>query len=839
MSKKLRTNTVDFGIDLGTTTSIIARVDGNDAPIIPNFTSNMNFTPSAVAIDRRGTMLVGEKAKRQSLSDPKNAFSEFKLRMGIPKPYVFEDSGRELLPEELSAEVLKELKNSVFKQLNQDIDSVVITVPADFGPTKTLATNKAAKLAGFKYHPLIMEPVAAAYAYGKIASEEDDGIWLIYDLGGGTFDVSIVRLNGDEFEHVSHSGDEYLGGKLIDWDIVDNIFVKKISEDLGLLDFNRKNQNYLRAFAKLKGAAEQAKKDLSTLEYTDIFIENLLVHDNDIYDFNHVLTRDELEKIMNSYIKRTINHCNKALNKASLTIDDVDNIILVGGSTLSPIIRENLEKEFNLHLKFDIDPVTVVAKGAAIYAGTLIKPSSELSSSDKFGLELNYSATGSRDEEFFVSGKIFSESVTEFDGFFIEAINVKTETTTGKVPIESDGYFDLELIPEDDVNEYSINIYGSNGSLVEIDENSPNAITYNCKAIAGTPILPHTLGLGLFDDTLFILAKEGVELPYVSREVFKTKTDVIKDDDSTFVTMPLYNGTAEVASRNTKVGELSIKGSEIKKTLNAGSDITVKVDIDESRLMKFDVLVPDLEQSFVFKINSDVEEANVDKVKRKYQDVKDRLDKVKDKCYNNNNVEEVNQYLDEIEEEDIINNIDNFLNVAENDEDAAIQADKRLNDLNDILDNVEKHLNKFDQFDEIKVLRDDARVYIQEKGTTEHKAEFERISNDIDDAIDNNDLFMAEQLKNQFLDLIAQIENPIELIKKGLINMIINGVYKPEHAIIVDDLKEKGLVAIQEEDEKMIFNVFQQLSKLEQSDNKPPFDPSDNNKIIGGVDHGD
>ncbi|WP_042692330.1 Hsp70 family protein [Methanobrevibacter oralis] len=689
MSKKLRTNTVDFGIDLGTTTSIIARVDGNDAPIIPNFTSNTNFTPSAVAIDKRGTMLVGEKAKRQALSDPKNAFSEFKLRMGIPKPYVFQDSGRELLPEELSAEVLKELKNSVFKQLNQDIDSVVITVPADFGPTKTLATNKAAKLAGFEYHPLIMEPVAAAYAYGKNASEDEEGIWLIYDLGGGTFDVSIVRLNDDEFEHVSHSGDEYLGGKLIDWDIVDNIFAKKISDDLGIFDFNRKNQKYIRAFAKLKGAAEQAKKDLSTLDYTDIFVENLLVHDNDVYDFDYILTRDELKDIMSSYIKRTINHCNKALNKASLTINDIDNIILVGGSTLSPIIRESLENEFNIPLKFDIDPVTVVAKGAAIYAGTLIKPSNDVVESDKIGIELNYSATGPRNEEFFVSGRIFSENINDFDGFYIEAINVKTETTTGKVPVESDGYFDLELMPENDLNEYSINLYGFDGSLVEIDENSPNAIIYNCQAVAGTPILPHTLGLGLFDDSLFILAKEGVELPYVSREVFKTKSDVIKGDDSTFISMPLYNGTAEVASRNTKVGELNISGSDVNKTLKSESDITVKIDIDESRLMKFDVMVPDLEQSFVFKITPDVEEASVTNVKRKYQDAKQRFNQIKEECCNNND-EVIDEYWKNIEEEDIINNIDNFINVAENDEDAAIQADKRLNDLNDILDNIEK-----------------------------------------------------------------------------------------------------------------------------------------------------
>lgn len=816
MSNKLRTNTVDFGIDLGTTTSIIAHVDGNDAPIIPNFTSNTNFTPSAVAIDKRGTMLVGEKAKRQSLSDPKNAFSEFKLRMGIPKPYIFEDSGRELLPEELSAEVLKELKNSVFKQLNQDIDSVVITVPADFGPTKTLATNKAAKLAGFKYHPLIMEPVAAAYAYGKNASEDDDGIWLIYDLGGGTFDVSIVRLDGEEFEHVSHSGDEYLGGKLIDWDIVDNIFAKKVIEDLGLSDFNRKDQKYIKAFAKLKSAAEQAKKDLSTLEYTDIFVENLLVHDNDIYDFSYILKRDDLEEVMNSYIKRTINHCNKALNKASLTIDDVDNIILVGGSTLSPIVRENLEKEFNIPLKFDIDPVTVVAKGAAIYAGTLIKPSSEVVESDNYGLKLNYSATGPRDEEFFVSGKVFSKNINDFDGFYIEAINVKTETSTGKIPIESDGYFDLELMPEDDINEFSINLYDANGGLVEIDANSPNAIIYNCKAVAGTPILPHTLGLGLFDDSLFILAKEGVELPYVSREVFKTKSDVIKDDDSTFISMPLYNGTAEVASRNTKVGELNISGSDVNKTLKSDSDITVKVDIDESRLMKFDVMVPDLEQSFVFKITSDLEEANVNNVKIKYQDVKQRFNKVKEKCDDNND-EIIDEYWKNIEEEDIINNIDNFLNVAENDEDAAIQADKRLNDLNDILDNIEKNLNEFDQFDEIQDLRDKSRNQVQENGSPEQKAEFERISNGIDEAIKNNDLFMAIQLRNQLLDLIAKMANPVEMLKASLIFLILEGEYKAEHTIIVDELKQKGFSAIQEEDEEMMLNVFQQLFELEQS----------------------
>ena len=228
--------------------------------------------------------------------------------------------------------------------------------------------------------------------------------------------------------------------------------------------------------------------------------------------------------------------------------------------------------------------------------------------------------------------------------------------------------------------------------------------------------------------------------------------------------MPLYNGTAEVASRNTKVGELNISGSDVNKTLKSESDITVKIDIDESRLMKFDVMVPDLEQSFVFKITPDVEEASVTNVKRKYQDAKQRFNQIKEECCNNND-EVIDEYWKNIEEEDIINNIDNFINVAENDEDAAIQADKRLNDLNDILDNIEKNLNEFNQFDEIRNLRDKSRSEIQETGTPEQKAQFEKISNGIDEAIKNNDLFMAIQLRDQLINLIAQMADPIEMLK--------------------------------------------------------------------------
>ena len=368
MRRELSTNTEGWGIDLGTTNSIIAHAVGNVVEVIPNYISNKNFTPSVVAEDRRGRIIVGDRAKNEFMRSDANARGGFKLDMGLPTKYKFERSGNEYSPEELSAEVLKELRNSVDKQINTKVNSVVITVPADFGPHQTQATIEAAKLAGFKNTSLIMEPVAAAYAYGKNASKEDEGTWLIYDFGGGTFDVSVVRLDGDEFNQVSHSGDEYLGGKLIDEAIVDNILAKEVNNDLNLSDFERGNKKYSKEFAKLKGAAEDAKKTLSTQNEADIFIETLLVNNDEIYDFEYTLTRNELENIMDSFINRTINHCNDALSKASLTMNDVDSIILVGGSTLSPIIRDRLESEFNKPLKYNLDPITVVAKGAAIYA---------------------------------------------------------------------------------------------------------------------------------------------------------------------------------------------------------------------------------------------------------------------------------------------------------------------------------------------------------------------------------------------------------------------------------------------------------------------------------------
>ena len=827
-SDELKSKTVDFGIDLGTTTSIISHCEGNDTPIVPNLNSNRNFTPSAVAFDEEGMVSVGEPAKRLSLLDEENAYAEFKLYMGMNKKYIFKDSGRELLPEELSAEVLKDLRNSVAKQLDKTIYSSVITVPADFGPIQIDATRNAAELAGFKFTPIIMEPVAAAYAYSNASQE--NGIWLIYDLGGGTFDVSIVKLEGEDFENLAHSGDEHLGGNLIDWDIVFKVFAKKVRDDLGISDFNNKNKKkYQKAFAKLKGAAEEAKKDISSSGKAKIFVDSLLVHDNEIYDFKYSLSREELEEIMEPYIKRTINHCNDALKKAKLKADDIDYLILVGGSTLSPIIRENMEEAFNIPLKYDIDPTTVVAKGAALFAGTIPDPIVKIKSGN-FGLKLDYEATGPIDEEFLVTGEVISDKVDDFEGFAVEASNIKTKRGTGKIPVENDGYFEFELLPEDKINKYSVSLYNPDGNLVELDENSANAIKYT-KAARFEVILPHTLGLGLRGDVLFILAKEGSHLPYHNMAPFKTNADVIKGDETSFISMPLYNGTAKVASNNEKVGEFIISGKDVNETILKGTEVTVTVDIDESRVVKIEVNVLDIGQKFPCVIDPHRDTLDFSEVNNKFIKVKSRYDEIKLKCSNEDINEEFEAYLNQIEEENIIENIDNFMENAESDEGALNQANKLINKLNEILSNINKFFEEKDLFEEIKMLKEDVKKAIDKNGTLEQKEEFEELSRQLDEAIENEDSVKMEHVKDSLLSLKARCiseDEAIEEIKKALLYLILMANYRPEDEGIVNDLKQRGSEALNNDDLMEMANVAQKLMNLAIIDDNHHFDSPGN-----------
>ncbi|MDD5701286.1 MAG: Hsp70 family protein, partial [Dehalococcoidales bacterium] len=298
--------TIDFGIDLGTTNSKIAVFNGPGTTVFKN-NDDLEYTPSAVWIDSKGRIYVGRNAKDRLESDSANTYSEFKLQMGTSRIYRFAASERQMLPEELSAEVLKSLRNSVEKRTGEKVTAAVISVPAAFELPQCDATNKAAKLAGLSFSPLIQEPVAAALAYG-FQSKSDRVFWMVYDLGGGTFDVAIIQVRDGQIQVVNHSGDNHLGGKLIDWEIVDSLLVPSLTKEYALSEFNRANPKWNAAFAKLKLKAEQAKIALSNDDSTVITIDPLCIDDKGMpINFEYELKRSEIEPLIEPFIERSIN----------------------------------------------------------------------------------------------------------------------------------------------------------------------------------------------------------------------------------------------------------------------------------------------------------------------------------------------------------------------------------------------------------------------------------------------------------------------------------------------------------------------------------------------------
>jgi molecular chaperone DnaK (HSP70) len=446
-----KNDSIDYAIDLGTTDSVLSYFNDGDPVIIKNRRTGDEFTPSAILIDDEDNVEVGLDAKNAILENNHNAVSEFKNNMGFSVPFRFEKSSRVMFPEELSAEVLKDLRLSAYVDSGEDFEHAVICVPANSNPIKTMAINDAAELAGLRSHPLILEPVAVSLAYDL---SKNNGIWMIYDLGGGTFNASLIRDNDGEIEKLATDGLDNFGGNAFDWKIVNDLFRPKIIDDLKLDDFRRDNHEYLKAFARLKDAAEAAKKDLTKFDEADISLMGLL----DEYDFRYTLTRETLKQTLNPLIRYTFKLCRNILDENSLAEDDLESIILVGGSSLSPIVQESISKEFNTEIQSSIDPLTVVARGAAIYAGSIEKPNVEVKNQP---LSILLNRQNSQ-----ITGKVFSNDLkTSFLGCTIEFENNENSLI---VPLNIDGTFKAAL----NDSKYEISVYDEN-NLMDLDEKSP------------------------------------------------------------------------------------------------------------------------------------------------------------------------------------------------------------------------------------------------------------------------------------------------------------------------------------------------------------------------------
>ena len=348
-----------IGIDLGTTNSCVSVLEGGEAKVIAN-PEGGRTTPSVVAF-KNGEIIVGDAAKRQMVTNPDTIYS-IKRLMGTDKKV--KANGKEYTPEEVSAMILSYMKDYAESYLGEKVTKAVITVPAYFNDAQRQATKNAGKIAGLEVERIINEPTAAALAYG-IDKQNDAHTILVYDLGGGTFDVSILELGDGVYEVKSTSGNNKLGGDDFDQRISDYL-VSEFKKENGV-DLSKDKM----AMQRIKDASEKAKKDLSGVTQTQISLPFISQGDNGPLHLEMNLTRAKFEELIGDLIESTLDPVRKALKDANMTKDDIDKIIFVGGSTRIPMVTDLIKKELGKEPSKGVNPDEVVAMGASIQGGVL------------------------------------------------------------------------------------------------------------------------------------------------------------------------------------------------------------------------------------------------------------------------------------------------------------------------------------------------------------------------------------------------------------------------------------------------------------------------------------
>jgi len=738
----MKSLTIDYGIDLGTTNSTIAKINSIDTEVFKN-NEGFEFTPSAVWMDSRERLHVGRRAKDQLENDPENAFSEFKLQMGTETLYTFERNKKKMSPQELSAEVLKSLKDDVRRQLGEEVSSVVITVPAAFELPQCQATNKAAELAGFINHPLLQEPIAAAMAYG-FQSETSNKFWMVYDFGGGTFDASIIQIKDGQIEVVNHGGDNGLGGKNLDWEIVNSLLAPAAAKENNLKNFTRNNKLYRGAFAKLKAEAEKAKIRLSLEESVEIYIDNLFKNDKgEAVEFTYELFKKDFERLAKPYIIQSINICKKVLLEKRLGTSNIEKMIMVGGTSLIPYLREMLldpNEGLGIPLESSIYPITVVAKGAAIFASTQRIPFNKNTEvqKDEFLLELDYQPVGP-DSEPPIGGKIVTDNNLNFDGYTIEFINrtVRPEWRSGKVGLTSEGGFISQLWAEKGKkNEFIIELFDPTGVR---QKTIPEKLTYTMGIVSAEAPLIHSLGIAMANNETDFLLVKGVPLPAKNKSIHKNVNEIRTGQSGDNLIIPIVEGENKLkADHNRHIGSLIIQSDKIRRTIPSNSEIEITLVIDTSRLVIAKAYVPIIDEEFEVVANLIIEPGKISDLKSEFAKDKQKFEELSDKAANETDSKAL-KILDQIISENMITEIENLLISGEVDPDSSLKAKNRILDFKTILDYAEEALEWPTLVKEAEEIITKAEDICDEYGDANDKQKFPLHKKEIQKAIEEKD----------------------------------------------------------------------------------------------------
>jgi molecular chaperone DnaK len=751
--------TVDFGIDLGTTNSEIAVLEGT-TPRVIRTNEDREYTPSAVSFSKRGSQRTGQDAKNQQLSDDEMELCDvrlkFKLLMGHPEPLeAFRVNGKQMTPEELSAEILKKLRADIQRWNGEEISAAAISVPAAFELPQCSATDRAAKLAGLSFNPLVQEPVAAALSYG-FQTTSDRVFWMVYDFGGGTFDAAILQVRDEQIQVVNHGGDIHLGGGLIDLAIVEQLLVPVVAKEFSL---SPDDKAWIPARSKLRYYAEEAKIRLSVEEKTDIEILNLFHRGGRDVRFEYELKKSDVERLAEPLIERSVNLCRSVLEGARLSSSDIEKLILVGGPTKAPLFRDMLTQKLGIALEFRVNPLTVVACGAAVFAGTQIIPEASRRyvplPAGHFKLELDYKPIGDETEPT-IGGRVTAPQGRSLQGYTIEFVESKTAWRSGKLDIGTSGAFVSKVCAERGCrNEFLIELRDASGNLCLT---APDRFFYTIGITISAQTLVNNIGIGLANGDVLWFFEKGTPLPTKKRDTALHTTEALKSADSgTILRIPVVEGKNKRADRNMLIGWFEVTGQSIPRDVPAGSPIEVTIAVDESRIAKVIAYIPRLDEEFENILDPKFSQINEQILTDHAEKAKAHLEKVHEQAKLAGSAR-ANDLLHKIENEQLARQIDMTPMVTQQDKQEALDTcQRRRIELDARLDEIEEYLTWPVVIAEAEAQIAGGRDMVQQYGNSQDMADFSRLTEETRKAIASKNADSVQQKTRNLTQLVMQV----------------------------------------------------------------------------------
>lgn len=600
-----------FGIDLGTTNSAICKMEGGE-PVIKKTDTLKDTLPSCVSFTRKKVVKVGDSAYndlRQAKSQATknwtngkvNVFIEFKRDMGTDKTSLSSNMDVSYSPEQLSAEVLKTLKSFIG---DENVSAAVITIPAKFKADQIAATKRAAQLAGIEHCELLQEPIAASMAYG-LSSANKNGQWLVFDFGGGTFDAALIKVEDGIMQVKDTEGDNYLGGKNLDYAVVDNIIIPYLQENFVIDEImtNDATRNILRD--AMKFYAEQAKNQLSFKAQADITSQLDEFGDDDDgneIELDLVVTQEQLKPVLAKVFQKAIDITKDLLKRNGLLGSDLDKLILVGGPTYSPVLREMLREQVTPNVDTDIDPMTAVAKGAALFASGIDSEVKEEIAVGTVALNLSYEANSVQPMEYVTVQLDKNECTGNIpEKLFVEMVRGDNGWSSGKVEINDIGDVIECQLMEGKNNAFTITAYDDKGTVVPC---FPKEINIMQGIVVGNAVLPYNISIEAHDSGLdknVVKSVKGLEknqqIPATGAlNGLKTRNQLRPGMEEDTIIIPIYqsehNAEGTSAVHNDHVFDVVITGDEVGQLIPVGSDVDITIKVDRSQMLKLEAFFP-------------------------------------------------------------------------------------------------------------------------------------------------------------------------------------------------------------------------------------------------------